>query len=70
MNTYRLGSSPAVHAPGLIAWAINGYHFPRDRALMCKVVTETWSIPPEAADALLSKRAAFTVENATVVFQA
>lgn len=26
MATYRLGSSPAVHTPGIVAWAINGYH--------------------------------------------
>jgi len=47
MPTYRLGSSPLVHAPGLIAWAINGYAFPRDRTVILRVVTDTWPGLPE-----------------------
>lgn len=42
MPTYKLGSSALVHAPGLIAWAINGYAFPKDRDTILRVVVDTW----------------------------
>ena len=75
MQTYRLGSSPMVHAPGVVAWAINGYAFKRDRANMVRVICEGWQgVPEHAAHALLSKRAAFTIEDSAqgdvVVFEA
>jgi hypothetical protein len=43
MPTYRLGSNPLVHAPGLIEWPVSAYAFPRDRAVILRVITETWS---------------------------
>lgn len=70
MQTYRLGSSPVIYTPGFIAWAINGYAFERDRAKLVRVVCSEWGIPADAAHALLSKRAAFTVDGETVVFSA
>lgn len=69
-KTYRLGSSPLIHAPGVIAWAINGYGFKRDRKNMLQVVTKGWGIPEEAAKALLSGKAKYQIENETVVFTA
>ena len=69
MKTYRLGSSPAVHTPGIIAWAINGYAFEEDQAQMVKVVCDTFpTLPAHAARQLLSKEVAYTVEGETVVF--
>lgn len=69
MAIYRLGSSPAVHTPGIIAWAINGYAFEKDRAQMVKVVCDTFpNLPVSAARQLLSKEVAYTVEGETVVF--
>ena len=69
MTTYRLSSSSAVHTPGLIAWAINGYAFEEDREQMVKVICSTFpSIPASVVHLLLSKKAAFTVEDETVVF--
>lgn len=69
MATYRLGSSPAVHTPGIIAWAINGYAFEKDRAQMVKVVCDTFpNLPASVARQLLSKEVAYTVEGETVVF--
>lgn len=69
MATYRLGSSPTVHTPGIIAWAINGYAFEKDRAQMVKVVCDTFpNLPASAARQLLSKEVAYTVEGETVVF--
>ncbi len=68
MATYRLVSSPAVHTPGIVAWAINGYHFEDDRPQLRKVIVETYSLPESAADQLLSKSVPYTVEGETVVF--
>jgi hypothetical protein len=70
MTTYRLGSSPLVSAPGLVAWAKNGYSFPKDRKTMVRIISECWHIPAEAAKALLSGKAKHTIEDETVVFTA
>lgn len=70
MQTYRLGSSPMIAAPGVIAWAINGYKFKRDRKAMLDVVTSGWSIPQDAARALLSGAAPYKIEGEVVVFEA
>jgi len=67
--TYRLGSSPAIYAPGIVAWAINGYAFKRDRANMVRVLTDGWKLPKDAAKALLSKSVPYKVEDETVVFE-
>lgn len=69
MATYRLGSSSAVYTPGVIAWAINGYQFDRDRAPLMAVVSGMFpQVPVEAIDRLLSKAVPYTVENETLVF--
>lgn len=69
MATYRLPSDPMVSIPGLIAWAINGYAFPKDRQTMLDVITATFpTLPVEAAEQLLSKAAPYIVEGETVVF--
>lgn len=66
---YRLQSSDFVFAPGLVAWAINGYAFKRDRPNLEKVIGETWGLPLPAVRALLSKAVPFTVEAETVIFE-
>ncbi len=64
MPIYRLGSRPLVQAPGVIAWAINAFAFPRDRA----VVTETWPGLEEAhARLLLSRDLPYRLEGDTIV---
>lgn len=69
MPTYNLGSSPLVHAPGLVAWAINAYAFPRDQNVTLRVVTETWpGFPAEHAPLLLAKSLPYTVDGETVIF--
>jgi hypothetical protein len=68
MKTYRLGSGPMVHAPGLIAWAINGAFFKADRPAMVNIVSQTWRVPEDAALKLLTKQVPFTIENDAVVF--
>lgn len=69
MTVFRLGSSPAVYAPGLVKWAINGYAFEKDREVLSDIITETWAgVTKEAAHALLTKQVPFTVEDEVVVF--
>lgn len=70
MTEYRLGSNPLFYAPGIIAWAINGYAFKRDRKVMLRIVTEGWNIPKDVAVKLLSKKIDYTVDGETVVFEA
>ena len=61
MTTYTLGSSSFVHAPGLIAWAINGAAFKQDRKAMINVVVQNMGHPRPAATALLLKKVPFTI---------
>lgn len=69
MPTYRLGSSPLVHAPGLVAWAINAYAFQRDQEITLRVVTETWpGLPAEHARLLLAKSLPHNVDGETLIF--
>lgn len=66
---YRMQSGPMVSAPGLVAWAINGYAFKRDRPQLEKIIGETWSLPLAAVRALLSKAVPFSIEGESVVFE-
>lgn len=69
MPVYRLGSNELVHAPGVIAWAINGYAFQRDRAVLRHVVIACWpGIPEDAVHQLLSGSTPHATEGDTVVF--
>lgn len=69
MPTYRLGSSPLINAPGIVAWAINGYAFERDRPILLRVVAEGWpSIPKDHVSMLLSKTVPYAIDGDTVVF--
>jgi hypothetical protein len=70
MKTYRLGSNEMICAPGLIAWAINGASFKRDRPAMVRVVSQGWGIPQDAARKLVTKQVPYTIEDETVVFTA
>lgn len=70
MKTYRLGSSQLVSAPGIIRWAINGYAFPEDREAMTNIVSDTWKIPTEATEKLLSGETNYEIDGEAVVFKA
>lgn len=70
MKEYRLASAEFVHAPGLVAWAINGAKFQKDRMQMISVIEKTWSIPRVAAFALVTEEVTFTLDGDTVVFTA
>ncbi len=69
-QTYRLNSNGLIFAPGMVAWAMNGYRFKRDRSNMVKVIADGWNIPKEAVEALLSGQVPHTIEKETVVFTA
>lgn len=68
MATYRLGSSEFAYAPGLIAWAINGYAFEKDRPQLRRVIAESWGIPGDIVHKLLSKEISYKIEDEKVVF--
>lgn len=68
MKTYRLGSSPAIYAPGMVKWAINGAHFAKDRAQMVRVIAQGWNLPDDAARALVTKAVPYTIDDDAVVF--
>ena len=70
MTTYRLGSNPMIHTPGIVRWAVHHYHSPSDRKYLTKVISEGWGVPVKAAKALLSGKSTYTVEGETVVFDA
>jgi hypothetical protein len=69
MNTYRLLSTPMVHTPGILAWAINAYRFPKDRKAIRKVMESYPGLPDEIIDGLLSKSIPYTVEGETVIIR-
>jgi hypothetical protein len=62
-KTYRLGSSDFANSHGMVRWAINGYHFPKDRKAIANVFVEGWKVPQPAVHALLSEAVPFTVEG-------
>jgi hypothetical protein len=67
---YALGSNAAIFAPGMVAWAINGAKFKADAPQMAKVIADGWSIPVEAAKALVLGKVPYKVEGEKVVFEA
>lgn len=69
MPIYRLGSNELIHSPGVVAWAINGYAFERDRGVLRRVIVDGWTgIPDNAAHQLLSGSVPYAIEGDTVVF--
>lgn len=68
MPTYKLGSSPAIYAPGLVAWAINAYKHPKDKSVVRRIIVETWPGFPEAEACLVLKaKRAYTIDGDTVI---
>ena len=68
---YSLQSSSMVHTPGLIAWAINGYAFDKDRMTILKTMADSLpDVPVPALQQFLSGSVTYRVEGETVVFTA
>jgi len=63
MRAYKLQSSGLVCAPGVVAWAINGAEFRKDRKLMIDVIAKTWKLPYDVAEALVLKKVPYTVDD-------
>ena len=63
---FRLGSSRAVHAPGIVVWARSLALTDADKA--AQIVAECWSIPLWAAQDLVTGRSTYQVQGETVVF--
>jgi len=68
MKTYKLGSSPMIYSPGIIAWAINGAKFKKDVPAMVRVVSDGWGVPYSDAEALLIGKVPYKIEDDVVVF--
>lgn len=69
MSKIRLVSTPMVYTPGVIAWAKNGYQFPRDRKKIVKIITESFGLTPECAHDLLSGRVEYKLNDDSVEFE-
>lgn len=68
MKTYRLKSTSLVHTPGIIAWAVNGAKFKKDRARIIELVSTSYSIPRPIVTKLLDEEIKYVVDNETVIF--
>ena len=69
MKEYRLGSSPSVNTPGVIAWAINGYAFEQDRLQILNLIKSIFpTLSTKAVEQLLSEAVPYKIEGETVVF--
>ena len=72
MSKFVLGSSPMIHTPGILRWAINGYAFKRDRKNILNVFTSGWpTVPVDALKAVLAKQLPVIIneEAGTVEFE-
>lgn len=63
MQIFKLQSSALVYAPGVVAWAINGFHFKNDRPALLRCISEGWNVPQDAARALLIKAVSYHLEG-------
>ena len=68
VKTYKLGSSSMIYSPGIVAWAINGAKFKKDRPKMIRIVSDGWGVPYSDAEALLIGKVPYTIEDDVVVF--
>jgi len=71
MRTIRLGSDTMVNAAGLFRWAMNGYCFKKDRAVLRRVMKECWDtgLADSEWDKILSGEVSHRIENDTVVIE-
>ena len=65
----ELPSAPMVNTPGLLKWAINGYHFPKDRKAMIRVFVDGYGLTKQCVIDLLSGKTPHTVEGNSVWFE-
>jgi hypothetical protein len=58
-----------VATPGIIAWALNGYRFKRDRKKLRRVVGDTYGLTDRCVDDLLTGTVPHEIEGDAVVFE-
>ena len=69
MTTFHVPATPEIYTPGILAWAINGYHFPEDRPWILKIMTETFNtVPEQKMNDLLLGNTTYQIEDEAVVF--
>lgn len=68
VKTYKLGSSPMIYSPGIVAWAINGAKFKKDRPKMIRIISDGWGLPYSIAEGLLLGKVPYKIEDDAVVF--
>ena len=68
MKTYRLQSTPLVHAPGIFRWAKSAWAFKKDRKRILNVV-KCWEVPISDREwgRVLSGKNPFRVEGENVL---
>lgn len=64
-----LTSSEGVHTPGILAWARNGYAFPKDRPAMIRVISQTYGLRRKVAQGLLDGTIPYTIDGESVCFR-
>lgn len=72
MRTVALGSCEMVSAPGIMAWAINGYAFKRDRKAMINVMKSGWpdaGLTDKEWGKVLSREIPYRIEDGKVVIE-
>jgi len=70
--TFHLHSTGLIHTPGILAWAINGYKFKKDRKRIMDVFKagfEGQGMSEEVMHKLLAGEIPFKVEGSTVVLE-
>lgn len=62
-KTYRLYSSGAIWAPGILAVMQKAYADGADRKYLYSIFRKTWAMPAKLADALLAGRHPYTITD-------
>lgn len=71
VDTFRLGSSPAIYTPGMVEWGQAAWAIEEDRARVLAAFCGGWPMVPRAAmEGLLSGALPYRLEGETVVFDA
>lgn len=66
-KTVRLGSMEMISAPGMLAWAMNGYKFKRDRKNMVNVMKSWPGLTDDQWNKVLAGEIPHTIEGDVVV---
>lgn len=63
MKTFRLYSSGAIWAPGILAVMMQAYENPANRRYVRSIFRKTWAMPAKLADALLAGTHPYTITD-------